>query len=168
MEKAKITIQRLWHPPDKQLPVVITTPEQEQYYCRSAELVGYFNKVGIQVDIDWEYGTNSKGQEIREIAGVAGAEKPADKPAEKKPPKRDTGIYLKSDNSQKSFACSYAKDVVVAIIKTSDKHFDIEKITPKQARGIANLIKAIANDLNVWLISSSEIVEKIEKTIEEG
>jgi len=89
---------------------------------------------------------------------TGGAEKPAEKP---KLPMR----VISRDSSQKSFACSYAKDVVVAIIKTSDKHFDIEKITPKQARGIANLIKAIANDLNAWLISSSEIAEKIEETL---
>ncbi len=167
-----ITIQEVWCPPGKEFPKVLTTPEKKKYhlYEDQAELAEHI-KVGHQIAILPLDTTNAAGKPINRIQNVYVDGKPviAQEQPPAKAPKRQAGEGITiRDNSQKSFACSYAKDVVVAIIKTSDKHFDIEKITPKQARGIANLIKAIANDLNAWLISSSEIVEKIEKTIEEG
>lgn len=80
----------------------------------------------------------------------------------KKPPKYTT------DNRDKSFALSYAKDIIVAIIGAGGCGFTLEKMTEKQARGVANATKTIANEFNAWLTDTAKVVGEIQENIEGG
>ena len=75
----------------------------------------------------------------------------------------------RKDDSQKSFALSYAKDIIVAIIGAGGCGFTLEKMTEKQARGVANATKTIANEFNNWLTDTAKVVVgEIEEAKEGG
>lgn len=69
-----------------------------------------------------------------------------------------------ADSKNKSYALSYAKDLIVAFAQ-SGKLKEIDADTPKK---LATQTIAIAKQFDTYLMSSDKIVEKIEETIEGG
>jgi len=73
----QVTIQRIWSPPGKEFPKVITSPEQERFhlYADQKDLAPHL-RIGSLVSLDVHETTNQKGQPIRRIQNVIIDDKP--------------------------------------------------------------------------------------------